>query len=442
MLYRLSHRILSENRRSQKTYSVLSRRQSSYIYSWGVGTDGQLGVGQVKMNRKSISNDEIHVGQTARRIPASKDLDFTDVAIGKSFTLGVTSSGFLYGWGKLWGLGNEGKVSVLEPTALSLEPKFKKVAAGQHHGCAVDADGQVYTFGKYPSADGGFFSFLSAGPDGGWLGHGNHENCDTPTKIASFEEYGATAKQVACGDMHTLILTDDGEVLSCGVGESGRLGTGNTDVCMTPTSIDALLNETVTQIAAGASCSYALTEGGDVYAWGTNARGQLGVSDTFIDVNSVEQFPVLTDLTELEGRRVNQVSACGSRAAILTECGQVFTWGRGLMHRPHRLLLDTYYENCGQASDGRDDPIVSVSFGGESSWHALMMVTASGRLLSMGDGGSNLLARPAVIGKQPIARIEAFVPRPKGALPFVTCVFGGRGQHMACMVDGTRKVEV
>ena len=28
----------------------------------------------------------------------------------------------------------------------------------------------------------------------------------------------------ACGDLHTLLLFEDGQALSCGLGESGRLG--------------------------------------------------------------------------------------------------------------------------------------------------------------------------------------------------------------------------
>ena len=46
--------------------------------------------------------------------------------------------------------------------------------------------------------------------------------------VEAFKNYDARAAQVACGSNHTIILTDDGEVLTCGLGEYGRLGTGST----------------------------------------------------------------------------------------------------------------------------------------------------------------------------------------------------------------------
>lgn len=44
--------------------------------------------------------------------------------------------------------------------------------------------------------------------------------------VEAIKEYGAKAVKVQCGHQHTLILTEDGEILSCGQGEYGRLGTG------------------------------------------------------------------------------------------------------------------------------------------------------------------------------------------------------------------------
>lgn len=48
------------------------------------------------------------------------------------------------------------------------------------------------------------------------------------------------------------------------------MGNGSTNTLETPEAVEGLLN--VTQLAAGGRHSLALTEGGDVYAWGYGGR--------------------------------------------------------------------------------------------------------------------------------------------------------------------------
>ena len=97
---------------------------------------------------------------------------------------------------------------VMEPTVVDLDKKFKSIAAGVSHYAAIDETGLVYTWGQ-----GGFGNtwFTKAG---GQLGHDNTESVSLPKKVLSFEEYCAKAVSVQCGDKHTLILPEDGEVLT------------------------------------------------------------------------------------------------------------------------------------------------------------------------------------------------------------------------------------
>jgi alpha-tubulin suppressor-like RCC1 family protein len=253
-------------------------RTMSTVYSWGVGSNGQLGHTKFKMNRRSIDGGMSYVQTLPRRVAGSSDLDFQQLALGENFSVGISSKGYLYGWGRFWGLKNQAEIDVLEPVVLLTDTKFSKVSAGKTHAAAISTEGQIYTFGAYEKAESGFFSFLGAGPKGGWLGHGDDTNCDVPRMIESFkEEYGdVKAIQTACGDMHTLVLTDDGEVLTCGVSEGGRLGTGDNEIIWTLKTIEGLLDHTIVKIAAGSSCSFALTDDDKMFAWGQNNNGQLG----------------------------------------------------------------------------------------------------------------------------------------------------------------------
>jgi regulator of chromosome condensation len=107
--------------------------------------------------------------------------------------------------------------------------------------------------------------------------------------------------QLACGGMHTIALTADNKILTWGVNDEGALGRDtnwdgglkdmdndasdseeedgelNPHEC-TPTEVPAKhfpKGTIFTQVTAGDSCSFALTETGTVYGWGS-----FRVSDT------------------------------------------------------------------------------------------------------------------------------------------------------------------
>ena len=61
---------------------------------------------------------------------------------------------------------------------------------------------------------------------GGLLGHGDTAHQTTPKLVESLLDQGEKVVSVAVGELHTVVLTDLGEVLSCGVGEYGRQGNG------------------------------------------------------------------------------------------------------------------------------------------------------------------------------------------------------------------------
>src|SRR5690606_13700737 len=91
---------------------------------------------------------------------------------------------------------------------------------------------------------------------------------------------------LALGARHTMILDNNGDVWVFGDNSFGQLGileevSNRNKIFGTPTKIDASYfnNEKVVQIAASEYTSYALTENGDVYAWGTDYQGQLVIGD-------------------------------------------------------------------------------------------------------------------------------------------------------------------
>lgn len=84
--------------------------------------------------------------------------------------------------------------------------------------------------------------------------------------------------RVACGGAHTLILTEAGKLLACGLNACGQLGDGtHTDVPQaTPMAVKLPPSTRVAQIGCGEEFSCALTSEGKLFVWGHGGCGQLG----------------------------------------------------------------------------------------------------------------------------------------------------------------------
>ena len=104
-------------------------------------------------------------------------------------------------------------------------------------------------------------------------------NKSLPTPVASFA--GVHLVAVSCGASHTLAVSSLGEVFAWGNNEFGQLGIPNLSGCVaTPTLVPALVGVRVAALAAGAGHNCALTGDGQIYSWGINRQGQCGLGHT------------------------------------------------------------------------------------------------------------------------------------------------------------------
>ena len=101
---------------------------------------------------------------------------------------------------------------------------------------------------------------------------------------------------IVAGGWHSLALTSDGDIYSWGWNQASQCGHSAdqlTTVIRQPYPIDLGSGENpVIGIAAGARHSVAILKNGEVFSWGWNKYGQLGLGDN-IDRSSPTQVKFL-----------------------------------------------------------------------------------------------------------------------------------------------------
>jgi alpha-tubulin suppressor-like RCC1 family protein len=129
-----------------------------------------------------------------------------------------------------------------------------------------------------------------------------------------------TAAAIGCRDGYA--LTDQGQVMAWGDNSSGALGNGTQTDSSVPVPVSLPPGTTVTSIQAGCLNALALTSTGEVLAWGEHPVDGLPgdcSTEACITIPVPVQFPAGTTITA--------VSAGGFMDLALTATGQVYAWG-------------------------------------------------------------------------------------------------------------------
>ncbi|OMO80867.1 Regulator of chromosome condensation, RCC1 [Corchorus capsularis] len=356
------------NQKSEETKTIIIKqreKEEEEVWSWGAGTDGQLGTGRLQ--------DELL--PQLLNLPSLSAVSM--LACGGAHVVALTSGGKVLTWGR----GNSGQLglgemvnSLLTPNpVLSLDTCFiTQVSAGWSHSGFVSDKGCVFTCG-----DGSF----------GQLGHGDYRSHCSPVKVSFFNN--KHVEQIACGMRHSIVLlkvsnnqdtsADDSgnQLYGFGSGKRGQLGVSVDKIksINTPQIICGFEDVKITSISANGDHSAALSAEGQLYTWG---RGFGGASDFLTPqhissslhfseavlgwnhalvlsddgevymlggshhgvlsnpekMNSSEPSSdtggaVLERVTGLEGMKVVQIAAGAEHSAVVTEDGVIKTWGWG-----------------------------------------------------------------------------------------------------------------
>ncbi len=365
--------------------SAASSTAPGELYAFGDNFHGQLG---------STTNFETHEANFTPEpvtLPGESG-PVTQAASGCLYSLVVTASGQLYGFGaNFYGeLGNPDNLGIFgaqpTPTPVTLPGESGPVtqtAGSCDHSLAVTASGQLYAFGEN---------------EFGQLGDATHNHTEypntTPAPVTLPGQSGPVI-QAAAGWRFSLALTASGQLYSFGENKWGQLGTpanaGHPLPNPTPTVV-TLPGATgpVTQIAAGSSHSLAVTASGQLYAFGDNEKGQLG-NATNMPYPSTNPAPMLVTLPGEVGPVV-QAAAGDLFSLALTASGQLYVFGEdccgqlGILPGQERARPTPRQVGLPDASGS----IARIAAGSGYS----LALTSTGELYAFGDDAAGQLAVP------------------------------------------------
>ena len=197
----------------------------------------------------------------------------------------------------------------------------------------------------------------------GWNKHGQVGNGSVGGIVKSPVQVLTGAIDVGAGHYSSFAVKADGTVWGWGQNTTGQIGPGTTALRVrTPRRIEGLDGVSIVDVAGGRNHAIAPTAGGNVYAWGSNAYGQLG-DGTWQNSSTPVLVSSLTDVVGIFAGRDHNL-------AVRSD-GSVWSWG---------------YNRYGELGDGtgmsRNAPVRVVRLNG----------SALGNIVQVGAGANHSLA--------------------------------------------------
>ncbi|XP_064652594.1 RCC1-like G exchanging factor-like protein isoform X3 [Lineus longissimus] len=280
-------RLIKKEERKETVYQHAGEntKRADRVYAWGYAGTGALGV-PTFVEPEGNQNPVISRNRPYRlRRLDEHNIKVKEVACGFGFTLymckapqgpmllgcGINTDSQL---GYMQGKHGQGRLDyVISPAEIKLPfvhpttTEVRLAAAGRAHSVLVTDKEGAFSLGNN-----------SCGQCGRTVVEGEEfsgSQIINKVPVPGNVEQISIPLQVVCGNEHTLFLTEDGEVYSCGLGADGQTGLGHYNSESKPTLVKGdIEKEKIVQLASVAETVMAISDEGQVYVWGYGVLGK------------------------------------------------------------------------------------------------------------------------------------------------------------------------
>lgn len=338
---------------------VLALDDKNRLWSWGTNDSKVLGrdTSKVKEVLKTVeegdsdSDDDDGDLNEAESTPGlvenlpQVDASIVQLVATDNLSAVLLSDGSVYAWGTF--RCNEGILGFSKETNIQDVPKklenvknIVQIAGGKDHILALDKKGIVYAWGN-----------------------GQHYQLGRKIlerhRMSALEphQFGLyNIKYIASGDFHCFAIDKNDRVFSWGLNQFGQCGVTNDDgdledgsLIAKPTEVPELRELKIQQIAAGEHHTLALSQDGQVFAWGRYDMKEIGIRQedlpawTYFDDHGRPRSvpkPVKLKISNSESLKFKAVAAGSHHSFSVTDDGVVYAWGFGDTYAPGLGPLD------------------------------------------------------------------------------------------------------
>jgi alpha-tubulin suppressor-like RCC1 family protein len=266
---------------------VLMSDSAGSIYGTGLNSNGQLGISSGNVTQQTSLAAGSKMQSVATKIPKA-------INCGTAYTIVLMTDNTIYGTG----LNTNGQLgistgNVTQQTTLQLMQSVAtkipiEVACGTSHTIVLMSDGSVYGTGLNSNGQLG-------------IATGNVTQQTTLQLMQSVPN--KTAKDIACGASHTIVLMNDNTIYGTGLNTNGQLGiaTGNVTQQTTLQLMEQIPSKTPVAISCGVAITFVLMSDGSLYGIGLDTTGQLGKG--YGSGPYQAQYTTLTEITSISSVR-------------------------------------------------------------------------------------------------------------------------------------------